>query len=101
MPEFIRYYSIAVSVLVILIGTYQIRSWWTFRNAERIHWLSTASLNLAMLIGSIEAQIRNLPIGPRNYLVALALTWLLAAVIYPLIERHRAAMLNRTDPKET
>lgn len=80
--EVLRWYSVTASVLVILVGTAQWRRWPQFRAQERLHWLSTALLNLAALVGSLEALAYGLPGGVRIYLVAVAVTWLLVAVLH-------------------
>lgn len=82
MADDIRLYTISVCVLVILIGTPQLRRWMRGTAEERLHWLSTIALNLAILLGTADAYRQDIPGGTRLYLVAVAVTWLLAAVLY-------------------
>ena len=93
MDDSLRCYTLTIAVLVIVVGTAQIRRWMLFAPQERLHWLSTALLNLAALVGSWEGLRGDYPGGIRVYLTALATTWLLAAVLYrplcELIERRR------------
>lgn len=75
-------YSVAVSALAALVGTAQIRQWMRFEPRERLLWLSVAVLNLTAFVGSVEALVQGNPGGWRVYLTALAVTWLLATVLY-------------------
>jgi hypothetical protein len=93
MGDALRIYTTSVCLLCALIGTPQLRSW--MRNAtpqEHLHWMSTVALNVAIGIGTLDAYLSGAPGGWRLYLVAVAVTWLLAAVLYRpvrwLIDRH-------------
>lgn len=85
--------NLVLSVATIVIGTAQARRWRLFSPVERLHWQSTAVLNLAILIGTIEALHGDYPGGLRIYLISVGLWWLLTAVLYRpvllLVERRR------------
>lgn len=94
MDEAVRLYTVAVCLSCAVIGTPQLRGW--MRDAtphEHLHWMSTVALNLAIGVGTFEAYLSDVPGGWRVYLVAVAVTWLLAAVLYRparwLIQRRR------------
>jgi hypothetical protein len=80
--EWLRYYVIAVSVLVAIAGTLQWRRFPTFKVENQYAWLALVALNLSNLAGTAEALVNDVPGGFRNYIVALAETWLLVAVLY-------------------
>ncbi len=82
MDEVLRIYSVTLCCLVIVVGTAQARRWLALSPEERLHCLSSALLNLAALVGTVEALRAGYPGGGRVYLVAVAVTWLLAAVSY-------------------
>ena len=88
-PTFwLRVYVIAVSVVCAVAGSLQWRRWPRFKPENQLAWLALAALNLAIGIGTLESLHAHLPGGYRNYLTALAMTWLLAAVLYvPVTER--------------
>ena len=90
MIDVVRWFNVAAALVVIAAGTVQIRQWRTFRPAERLHWQSTALFNLTALIGSLESLRGHLAGGSRVYLLAVALTWLLAAVLHRPYARWRA-----------
>lgn len=89
MDDVVRVYSLAVAVLVVAVGTAQIRRWPAFDPQERLHWLATCLLNLTALVGTWESLRAGYPGGLRVYLLALALTWLLAAVSYQPVTAWR------------
>lgn len=99
MDDAIRIYSITVAALIIVAGTVQIRRWSTFDQQDRLHWQSTALLNLAALIGSWEALTAGYPGGFRIYLVAVGLTWLLGAVLLKPLERWRERRAGNVTPE--
>ncbi len=80
--ELLRTYNLVVAALIIVAGTCQWRRWRTFPPQERLHWQATALLNLAALIGAVEALARGTRPGIAVWIVAVALTWLLCAVLY-------------------
>lgn len=83
MANDVRIYTVVVCALVVLIGTPQLRGWFREGDAKRrLHWLSSIALNLAILLGTAEALYVGAPGGIRVLLVAVAVTWLLAAVAY-------------------
>lgn len=89
MNDAVRWLNLALSVAVIVAGTVQIRRWRGFTPTERLHWQSTAVLNLAALIGTVESLIGGYPGGLRIYLISVGLCWLLAAVLYrPICARR-------------
>ena len=90
MDDVLRVYSLTLCLLIIAAGTAQMRRWLTYAPQERLHWLSTALLNLAALVGTWEALRAGYPGGLRVHLTALALTWLLAAVLYRPVCAARA-----------
>lgn len=94
MGDALRIYTMTVCLMCAVIGTPQLPGW--MRDAspqEHLHWLSTVALNAAIGLGTLEAFLADAPGGWRLYLVAVAVTWLLAAVLYRpvrwLIERRR------------
>lgn len=97
MDDAVRWMNLVVSLATILIGTSQARQWARFTPMERLHWQSTAVLNLAALIGTVEGLRGGYPGGVRVYLLAVGLWWLLAAVLYRpvllLLERRRRGVL--------
>ncbi len=88
--EVLRWYTATAAGLVILVGTWQARRWLAFELREQLHWLSTTLLNLGVLVASIEALVYGIPGGVRTYLFAVAVTWLLAAVVYHPLAVWRA-----------
>jgi len=95
--EFVRWYNVAAAVAVIVTGTAQARRWRTFDAETRLHWQSTALLNLTALFGTWESLRDGYPGGGRVYLLAVGLTWLLAAVAYRPFVRWRTR--HRTPPE--
>lgn len=78
----VRWLNLALSIATIVAGTAQIRRWRGFSTMERLHWQSTAVLNLAALIGTVEGLLGHYPGGWRVYVLTVGLVWLLAAVLY-------------------
>jgi len=93
MADDVRIYTICVCITVALVGTPQLWRWMRGTAEERLHWLATVAINLAILLGTFEALRAHADGGIRVYLVAVAMTWLLAAVLYrpvhTVLERHR------------
>lgn len=100
MPDLIywlRVYVIVVSVVVAVIGSLQWRRWCEFKVENRLAWLAVIFLNFAMGFGTVESLHAGIPGGPRNYVTALAMTFLLAAVLYHPVRALRARLSR---PKE-
>jgi len=94
MADAVRIYTMVVCLLTAIAGTPQLARWFGSGDAERrLHWLASIAMNLAFLLGTAEAYFTHAATGVRVYLVALAVTWLLACVLYYpttlLIERRR------------
>lgn len=105
LTDWLRWYVIAVGALAALIGTPQWPRIWRDGNPQDVMaWLALAALNLAVVLGTVEGLVRGLPGGPRNWLISVAMTWLLAAVAYHPARQgwrwwlRRRAM--RTRPRE-
>ena len=97
-PTFwLRLYVIAVSLICAVAGTLQCRRFPTFKPENQLAWLALAALNVAIGLGTFESLEAHIPGGYRNYLVALAMTWLLAAVLYVPTHNWRA---RRRESKE-
>lgn len=94
MTDALRLYVIVVSILVCVAGTFQWRRWSGFAPENQLAWLAIAALNAAVGYGTFETWRAGLPGGVRNHVLALAMTWLLAAVLYhpatSLLARWRA-----------
>jgi len=86
----LRVYVIAVSVVVAVVGSFQWRRWLGFKPENQYAWLSLVALNLAIGLGTLETVHQHVPGGYRNYLTAIAMTWLLGSVLY-----HPVAALRK------
>ena len=85
-----RWYNLACSLAIGLIGTPQLRTLLFERGDKaRLLWQSSIVLNLAILLGTVESLRAGYPGGYRVYLIAVGLTWLLAAVLYTPLMRWR------------
>lgn len=82
LTDWLRIYVIAVAVLVAVAGGFQWRRWLGFKPENQLAWLAIVALNTAVGYGTWETWRAHLPGGVRNYLIALAMTWLLASVLY-------------------
>jgi hypothetical protein len=91
----LRVYVLIVAVVVAVVGTLQWRRWSGFKVENRLAWLALVALNLALGFGTLETLQQNLPGGLRNYIVALAMTFLLAAVLYHPACAVRARLRHR------
>lgn len=100
MIEEIRMYSLIVSGVVILVGTAQMSQWRTFGPQERLLWLSVAVFNFTAFVGSWEALVQRTPGGYRVYLTCLAVTWLLATVLYGPLTHLREWRRQRSSRKD-
>lgn len=89
MDDLMRWYNVAVAATVVIAGTAQSRRWAAFSVPERLHWQATAVLNLTALIGTWESLRAGYPGGLRVYLLAVGVTWLLAAVLHDPLTRWR------------
>lgn len=85
MADLIRYINITLAVACILCGTPQWRRLLS-GGREQLHWLASILLNLTALGGSVEALHRHIPPGIATYALAVALIFLLAAVLYPPVQ---------------
>ena len=86
----LRLYVMVLSVLVAVVGTAQWRRWPTFMVENQYAWLAIAALNLSAFVGCLESIADNIPGGWRTYVLALAETWLLFAVLYHPVSEWRA-----------
>ena len=100
MTEFLRWYVVVVAVLVIVVGTpHLLHRWRNYRVENQMAWLAIVLFNLATLLGTLEALWRETPGGYRNYLFAIAETWLLAAVSYEPVRIWRAWRARHTEER--
>lgn len=93
----LRVYVIVLSVLVAVVGTCQWRRWPTFMVENQYAWLAIAALNLSAFIGCLESLVEHVPGGWRTYVLALAETWLLVAVLHHPLSSWR---VRRRETKE-
>jgi hypothetical protein len=82
MADLIRYINITLATACILCGTPQWRRLLS-GGREQLHWLASILLNVTALIGSIEGLRLHSPPGIATYALAVALIFLLAAILYP------------------
>lgn len=91
MTEALRMYVVVASGLVGIVGTpVLIRHWRSWKVPNQFAWMSLILLNAATFIGTIEVLIAGTPGGFRNYLFAIAITWLLIAVCYQPVSDLRS-----------
>lgn len=101
LTEWLRIYVVVVSLFVMVVGTMQWRRFLVFIPENQLAWLSIAALNLAIGVGTLESFVDGAPGGVRNYLIAVAMTWLLAAVCYrPFLWAHLRWRAWRKTQKE-
>lgn len=87
--DWLRMYVVVVSVIVAVVGTLQWRRWFGFKVENQYAWLAIAALNLSAFTGSLESLIYDVPGGIRTYVLALAESWLLVAVLYHPVKQWR------------
>lgn len=97
--EWVRYYNIAVSVVVAIVGTPQLRTFLTLGGRRQLSWQALILFNLTAFWGSIEALRAGAHGGIRMYLLAIAITWLLAAVLIDPITHWRARRAHFEETK--
>lgn len=99
MDDWIRYYNIACSIAIAIVGSPQLfgrNGFLTRGGKSQLHWQSSILLNLTALWGTIEALRAGYGGGFRVYFLAIALTWLLATVLWMPLEYLRAARSTAT-----
>lgn len=102
VTDWLRVYVIIVAVFVAVAGSLQWRRWPGFKVENRLAWLAIVALNFSMGFGTLETLRAGFPGGPRNYVSALAMTFLLAAVLYhPVSGWHQRRRRRSTATEET
>lgn len=104
----LRVYSVILSALVAILGTFQIRRWSRYLIENKLAWIALALLNLAVFVGSLQTLLEHAAGGERTYVTALATTFAFYAVafhparaVYRKWHVHRVIRrYNRTRDKE-
>jgi hypothetical protein len=100
MTEILRWYVVIISVAVMITGTPHLwKRWRTYKVENQYVWLSVVLFNFATFAGTLEVLARSTPGGYRNYLFAIAETWLLVAVTLRPVQGWRARH-RRKHPEE-
>src|SRR5206468_11663284 len=88
--EFIRWFVVASSVLVAIVGTPVLwHRWPTYKIENKYVWIAVMVANFAFGYGTVEQLARDLPGGPRTIVTAFAEFFFLVAVAYHPFESAR------------
>ena len=78
MIEVVRWFTLVCSVLSIVVGTPQWRRWFAEYPPEIVQGrLALAALNVGVGYGTWEVLNRDIPGGPRTYVLAVGALWCL------------------------
>jgi hypothetical protein len=101
VTDAVRWYVLALSVIIAVAGTLQWRRWSGFKAENQFAWMAIVVLNIAIGEGTAELLWKGVPGGPRNYITAVGMTLLLYAVLFhPLVNLRRRFRRRRNDSEE-
>ena len=78
----LRVYVLVVTILVAIVGTCQVRRWFSFLPENQLVWLAVVVFNFAAFYGTADQLAKHVPGGIRSYITAIAVTFALYAVCY-------------------
>ena len=97
MIDAVRWATVALSALTVVVGTPQWSRWLREYPPEVVQGrLALAALVLAVGYGTTEALLRGLPGGPRNLVVAVGMLWAAYTVAWHPVTALYRKLTRRT-----